>query len=641
MDIAELLAPISAAHPAGVSLRGEYLYRQIELARVEEDDAPQGEWTRARKTADPAQVVSLATDVLARQSKDLQVAAWLTEAWTLREGFPGLAAGLQLVHALMDGYWEHLHPALEHDDPALEAGDPALRAASLEWLDHVVPAAVRMVPLTRAGHGVRVYEDARALGYEKAVKDDTARHQTWLQAVEGGRVSADAFDRSLAQTRADWLVERRAEAAAALAALEALKRLCSLRFEHDAPRFLALRSALEEAERVAGQLLERKQAGIDAATAGAAVPPTETADAPAAPAATAVSPASTGPAAAGPERAVSKPVPSPSPPSAEEAAIPSPADPTDPTDPTDPADPAGSPRSRAEAAGCVAALARWLRAQDPADPAPYLMVRGFRWGELRAGGPLPDPRLLAAPPTGQRVRLRTLALEERWAELLEAAEEMMASEHGRGWLDLQRYVATACDALGPAYDAVRQAAAGALRALLHDLPALPGLTLMDDTPAANRETLAWLRDSGIAAADGGAEPAYAAPRAAPAEERARARAAAGEPERAVEILLDAADRERSPRARFLLRTRAAEVMVEAGLEAVAAPVLRELAEQVERHALEAWEAGEVVARPLALLCRCMDRLGGTPGDREPLYLRVCRLDPVHAIELGGGAGAAA
>ncbi|HVH11840.1 MAG TPA: type VI secretion system domain-containing protein, partial [Longimicrobium sp.] len=158
------------------------------------------------------------------------------------------------------------------------------------------------------------------------------------------------------------------------------------------------------------------------------------------------------------------------------------------------------------------------------------------------------------------------------------------------------------------------------------------------------ETLAWLRESGFTAVDGdeneeGGEPSPA-PRASSPEDRARAQAAAGQAGRAVEILLDAADRERSARARFLLRTRAAEVMVDAGLEAVAAPILREMVEQVQRHALEAWETGEVVARPLALLCRCLDRVGGAPGEREPLYLRVCRLDPVRAIQLGGGADAA-
>lgn len=294
-----------------------------------------------------------------------------------------------------------------------------------------------------------------------------------------------------------------------------------------------------------------------------------------------------------------------------------------------------SPRSREDAGTRMAALARWLRAQDPADPAPYLMTRGFRWGELRAGDL--DPRLLAAPPTDGRVRLRRLALDGRWAELLDAAEEMMAAEHGRGWLDLQRYAVTACEALGAEYDAVGRAIAGALRGLLADLPALPGLALMDDSPAANAETAAWLRAAGIV----GDAAAHEAPVPATVEARARALAAAGDAQGAVRVLMDAADAERSPRARFLLRTEAAEVLVDARREAVAAPLLRDLAAQADRHALDGWESPDVVARPLALLCRCLDALGDAEGDREALYRRVCRLDPLRALPLRGGARAAA
>jgi hypothetical protein len=74
---------------------------------------------------------------------------------------------------------------------------------------------------------------------------------------------------------------------------------------------------------------------------------------------------------------------------------------------------------------------------------------------------------------------------------------------------------------------------------------------------------------------------------------------------------------------------------------VAVPILREMLEQVQRHQLEAWEAGDVVAAPLGLLYRCLGALGDGQNEREALYLRVCRLDPVHAIHLAEGADAAA
>src|SRR5690606_31204836 len=136
---------------------------------------------------------------------------------------------------------------------------------------------------------------------------------------------------------------------------------------------------------------------------------------------------------------------------------------------------------------------RFLRREAPADPAPYLLLRGFRWGELRAGGGHVEPTLLTAPPTEVRSRVKGLLLDEKWEDLLEAAEEVMASPFGRGWLDLQRYVIAAVDALGEEFAPVGRAVRGALRALLEDLPELPAMTLADDTPVANGETIAWLK----------------------------------------------------------------------------------------------------------------------------------------------------
>ena len=81
-------------------------------------------------------------------------------------------------------------------------------------------------------------------------------------------------------------------------------------------------------------------------------------------------------------------------------------------------------------------------------------------------------------------------------------------------------------------------------------------------------------------------------------------------------------------------------MVDSGLEAVAMPILRELLEQVQRYSLEEWEAGEVVAHPIGLLYRCLGTLGDGAAEREALYLRVCRLDPLRAITLREVADAA-
>ena len=117
----------------------------------------------------------------------------------------------------------------------------------------------------------------------------------------------------------------------------------------------------------------------------------------------------------------------------------------------------------------------------------------------------------------------------------------------------------------------------------------------------------------------------------------------GTPEKGIKLLMSAADKEKSPRDRFLRRAQAAAIMVESGHESIALPILRELLEQIEGHKLEEWEAGEIVARPMGLLYRCMNALNTDSDDmRKNLYLRICRLDPIQAMAFdnnkGGGQG---
>jgi type VI secretion system protein ImpA len=341
---------------------------------------------------------------------------------------------------------------------------------------------------------------------------------------------------------------------------------------------------------------------------------------------------------------------------------------------------AAEPVSRNDANARVAIVTRWYRQQDPTSPAPYLMLRGFRWGELRAAAPALDPKLLEAPPTPSRARLKTLMLDGRWQELLEQGEVLMATAHGRGWLDLQRYSLTACANLGGAYDAVAAAIRSELRALLRALPQLPEMMLMDDTPTANTETREWLAAEGLNAPDTEAD----APADVPSEEgvpgddvalaletaleqddataqqgglsrprirrrssvlkggapdvfdMARGELAQGRANRAIELLNGELSRERSPRGRFVRQTQMAWIMVEGGLDGVARPILERLLETINERTLEDWEAGPLVAQPMALLYRVLERLDEAENERAELYLRICRLDPLQAMALQPG-----
>jgi type VI secretion system protein ImpA len=109
---------------------------------------------------------------------------------------------------------------------------------------------------------------------------------------------------------------------------------------------------------------------------------------------------------------------------------------------------------------------------------------------------------------------------------------------------------------------------------------------------------------------------------------------AGRQEAAVEILMRAAEEERSPRGSFLRRAQAAAILVDAGLERVALPILEQLAEEIQAHTLEDWEEAETIAHPLGLLYRCIFAMEGQSSEAQRLFVRVCRLDPMQAMRYG-------
>src|SRR6185503_12636369 len=193
----ELLNPIAGANPGGVELRYDPIFDKIKEARREDVDAPQGEWTTELKTADWPMVIKLSKDALANKSKDLQVAAWLTEALLRREGFAGLAAGLDLLGGLVEKHWDHLYP--EIDD-----GDAEMRAAPLEWVGLKLDLPVRMVPLDRAGNDALKMRDARTVPTEAAALESDAKAAARAAAIADGKATPEDLDMAFNSTPKPW-----------------------------------------------------------------------------------------------------------------------------------------------------------------------------------------------------------------------------------------------------------------------------------------------------------------------------------------------------------------------------------------------------------------------------------------------------
>jgi type VI secretion system protein ImpA len=594
----DLLQPIPGGNPSGANLRYDPLYDKIKEARRRDDDAPQGDWQRERKAADFKLVIKLAGDALGTRTKDVQLAVWLTEALLQQEGFSGLRQGLDLLRGLLENFWDTVYPEVED-------GDVELRAAPLEWAGTRLEDAVKQVPLTRGGLSYFKFKESRTVPSEEDAAQNEQKRAQREAAVADGKVPAEQFDKEVADTPTASYEAWVAALEGCRESVEALGSLCDAKFGGAAPSFTPLKEALELVHHAANQFLQRKleQEGRKPA-------PQEEPEAAAEESSTSVAESS----AAAPAR--------------RRAAAVVGLDPVD----------------LDEVTARLAAVARFLRQQDAYSPAPYLLLRGYRWGELRGYGESPDPALLVPPASEARQSIKKLSLEGNWGELLEAAESAMAQPCGRAWLDLQRYVVRAANE--SSYTAIAQAVTGELRALLTERPQILEWTLMDDTPTANAETRAWIRDAVMAPAAGGRETSVAPfeeaeseavrPSGEPAPPDtftlALEAARGGRSDEAIQLLANEIPQQRSGRARFQRKLQLAQICMITKHEALARPILEELAASIHEHRLEDWEAAETISQPLAMLYRCLDKLDGDPAVKQKLYAQISRLDPIQALE---------
>ncbi|PYS04157.1 MAG: type VI secretion system protein TssA [Acidobacteria bacterium] len=603
----DLLTPIPGSNPSGQNVRYAPVYDKIKEARRKEDRIAQGDWRRALKEADYKLVIKLATEALARSSKDLQIGAWLTEALAYEQGLSGLAEGLGLLRSLIENFWDTVYP-----EP--EDGDLELRAAPLSWVGDYreLELAVRSIPLTKGGFSWLKYKESRTVGYEADVQESEAKQHARSEAITEGKLTAEEFDADVAATPLADLEQVVAGAESALEALTPLGELCEQKFGNEAPSFRILRIAIEDIQHTARMLAAAKRERELQTEPEQKIQEAELERRDAVGTPTVVS---NGTAAAATKPARVKIA-------------------------------SAQPADRDEAIQRIVDAAAFLRREDPRNPASYLSLRGLRWGELRAATE-PQPELLEAPPTEIRQQLKRLMLDGQSEQVLELAESAMGLPCGRGWLDLQRYVVRACTELGDDYAPIATAIRSDLRALLRDMPQLASMTLLDDTATANAETQAWLAEL--------TEPAAAESReriqllastqepdgTAPGQEGENADAydvaleslRSGNAEHALQILSQQITQERSGRGRFLRRTQLAQICIFSNRPAIAYPILQDLAQEIELRKLENWEEPGAIAQTLVLLLQTMQKLRFGEEERQKVYAQICRLDPLQAARL--------
>ena len=97
----------------------------------------------------------------------------------------------KLVLAILEQFWEHLHPAIA--DPE----DIELRAAPLSWIGQYLVFAVQSAPLNKTGHSYLQYKQGRDIPTEAEAAADNEKKAARESAIKNGKLPPEDFEGGL------------------------------------------------------------------------------------------------------------------------------------------------------------------------------------------------------------------------------------------------------------------------------------------------------------------------------------------------------------------------------------------------------------------------------------------------------------
>jgi len=326
---------------------------------------------------------------------------------------------------------------------------------------------------------------------------------------------------------------------------------------------------------------------------------------------------------------------------------------SEPTTPEDPSASETAPRapseftSESDVSAAVSDAASFLREQDLTDPTPFRLLRAVQWGVLREEPPSENGETrLPAPREQRRTYLSGLLDDDEYESLIREAESSLQNEPFHLWIDLQRLVASALDALGTPYEPARDAVLFDVARLVDRLPGLLSLTFSDGTPFASPLTVDWietqvqpmlkLSDDGGTATEGDDQMLVS-----DHYEEARQLLSGGDLDEALSLMREGAVEDTSEREAFYRRLYIALLCMKGNKLSVARPLLDRLDADVERHALDSWRPS-LALRVWEHKCKCYDALAQNAGresstdlsaEANAAFEKICKLDATKALSV--------
>jgi len=206
-------------------------------------------------------VVKIAVQALIHRTKDLQIAAWLTEALTMTAGFDGLADGLRILGGFMREFWDHVYPEIEE-------GDLEYRIGPLEYLDDKLPPNIRHVPLTdsrvTSGYPWLKWQESRQVGYESSTRNqygdvEETKKRARDDLIAEGKITAEDFDAAVAHSKRAYYEPLVESLNQCIQEFEALDETLDEKFGREAPKVSDIREVLKECNQVLTKILKEKR----------------------------------------------------------------------------------------------------------------------------------------------------------------------------------------------------------------------------------------------------------------------------------------------------------------------------------------------------------------------------------------------
>lgn len=277
-NLADVLNDLSPDNPVGPYLRYDPVYDDIRLARQEDDPRlSMGIWKTELKRADWNLVETLCIETLTTRSKDLQLGAWLTEAWTALDGIIGYVRGIQLLTNLTETFWTIIHPQPQEDD------DIESRLMIFEWMDTVFTDRLLLVPLTQSKND----QTAFGLGFYKSAQHSDATlkrlpptNTPSYADPSKASGSLEDFQRSIDQTSDTFLSIQKGLLLEATQTTQSYKSLLANLLGDASPTFSRILNTLKEMERILTNNLQTREPPAPEPTPEPELPPEESVEEP-------------------------------------------------------------------------------------------------------------------------------------------------------------------------------------------------------------------------------------------------------------------------------------------------------------------------------------------------------------------------